>query len=94
VFKITRNLPVPFRAHHVIELSDEVSEDDCAVAGHGASILAPFGRRLFTPLFTPARFSRSDPARIFQQTIAPQAQLQLTAELCPLYPRKRTCAVH
>jgi hypothetical protein len=49
---------------------------------------------LFTPLFTPAHFCRSNRTQNFQQVIAAQAQLQFSAKVCPLYPRKQTSAVH
>ena len=48
------------------------------------------GAKLFTPLFTPARFFDRVDAQNFQQTTAPQAQVHFAAELWPLYPRKRT----
>ena len=48
---------------------------------------------MFTPVFTPARFSRSNRAQHFQQTIVPLALTRFAADFCPLYPRKRTCAV-
>jgi hypothetical protein len=50
--------------------------------------------RMFTPVFTPARFfSRPIGAQNFQQTIVPQARLQFATDFCPLYPQKRICAV-
>jgi len=48
---------------------------------------------LFTPLLTPARFFRSNNGAKFHEVIAPQARMQFAADVCPLYPRKRTCAV-
>jgi hypothetical protein len=50
--------------------------------------------RMFTPVFTPARFSGRWRQQKNAKIIAPQAQMKFAAELCPLYPRKRTCAVH
>jgi hypothetical protein len=41
---------------------------------------------MFTPLFTPARFSTAVTVLKIAEVIAPQAQTRLAAETCPLYP--------
>jgi hypothetical protein len=51
------------------------------------------GWRLFTPVFTPAQFLSCATDKENEKTAAPQAQMHFAAELCPLYPRKQTCAV-
>jgi hypothetical protein len=72
-----------------IAVSPRSHATDCRLPGKAGA--TAFSRpRLFTPVFTPARFPGPFRARNFQQTAAPQTQLQFAAEPCPLYPRKQT----
>jgi hypothetical protein len=60
---------------------------------NGVTVRKNFRVKCLPHCLPPARFSRSDPARKFAKTIVPQAQLQLAAEVCPLYPQSGHFAV-